>query len=107
MPIIIEGYLVTSTKKLREHEGHHLSPDGAGGRIALWCVDDQVVLEQEPEPRNDLPCGCRDKAEHDEGVGIQEEYQRRAGKNTCVGCYLGDDGPSVHSCAIHPRGDWA
>jgi hypothetical protein len=109
MPIIIEGQLVISTKKLRDHQGHHLTAmDGKPGRIALFCADDQVVVEEEPAPSTSLWCGCPDQAEHDQGVALQTQFRKqyRMTKSACVGCYLGDDGPSMHSCYVHPVKDW-
>ena len=110
MPIIIAGSLVVSTKKLRDHQGHHLTAmDAKPGRIALFCADDQVIVEEEPTPPESLWCGCPDREMHDEGVALQVKFRKeyRIAKYACVGCYLGDDAPSMHSCYIHPEKAWA
>lgn len=43
-------------------------------------------------------CMCRTQAEHDEGQRLQAQSraQLRIPAQECVGCYLGDDGPSLH-----------
>ena len=109
MPIIIEGYITVSTKKLRDHEGHDMRARVRDGLVSLTCVHDDTIIESEPEPRNDLPCGCSDTYEHDEGVRLQDAYygRYRLSRKVCVGCYTGDDGPSVHSCVIHDKRYWA
>jgi len=52
------------------------------------------------QPWTEYGCAhsCRDEAEHDEGVAAQDKYraQFRIPSKRCVGCYLGDDGPSMH-----------
>lgn len=55
-----------------------------------------------------LPCMCLTLEEHREGVAIQRQMRARYrfAKRECVGCTIGDDGPSVHSCAIHPERYW-
>jgi hypothetical protein len=112
MPIVIEGYLVVGLDKLRAHEGHDLRviAGGPSALVQLVCATEGETLGIEPEPRApSLACGCPDKAEHDGGVAIQVDLakQYRIPRSTCVGCYIGDDGPSVHSCVIHDRRYWA
>jgi hypothetical protein len=44
-------------------------------------------------------CGCRTQAEHDEGQRLQRETRETLGitdPDVCVGCFLGDDGPTMH-----------
>ena len=43
-------------------------------------------------------CSCDTQAEHDEGQRLQAEYRARfnIAAEECVGCVLGDDGPSTH-----------
>jgi len=113
MGIVIDGYIAVSTKKMREHEHRdvirpQLTTRIDGDRVGLWCDLCLVMLEQEPLPRTDLPCGCIDVASHNEDLAVQLDLRKkfRIPKSTCVGCYLGDDGISIHSCAIHPERYW-
>lgn len=109
MPIIIEGYLVTSTKKLKDHAGHELASVVTGDRVRLDCLTDGITIETEPEPREpDLPCGCATVEDHNTDVALQTKLRKefRIHKDACVGCYLGDDGISIHSCVIHDRRYW-
>jgi hypothetical protein len=109
MGIIIEGHVVVSTKVLKEHDGCEggLKVHTIKGLVGLYCVWHGIIAE-EPAPRTDLPCGCIDKKSHDEDLAVQLELRKkfRIPKSTCVGCYLGDDGISIHSCAIHPERYW-
>lgn len=107
MPIIIEGNVTVSVKTLKMHEGHDIKVHTIDGRTGLYCVDDGII-EQEPKPSTSLWCGCPDQAEHDQGVALQTQFRKqyRMTKSACVGCYLGDDGPSMHSCYVHPLKDW-
>ena len=43
-------------------------------------------------------CMCRTRDSHAEGQRLQRELREtaRVPKDDCVGCYLGDDGPSIH-----------
>ena len=44
-------------------------------------------------------CGCRTRTEHDEGQRLQRETRERLGitdPDVCVGCLLGDAGPTMH-----------
>lgn len=104
MPMIIDGYVAVPAKTLTEHRGHPLvvpaEPDGLGVRI--WC--ETCATEIAREHRSTLlPCGCGTRSEHDEGIALQTRLRKdfRIPRSTCVGCYLGDDGPSIHSCYIH------
>jgi len=108
MGIIIEGHVVVSTKTLTGHKGHHLTVEDDSFGPRLWCVEDAVVVASVPQPRTDLPCGCIDVASHNEDLAVQLDLRKkfRIPKSTCVGCYLGDDGISIHSCAIHPERYW-
>ena len=104
MPIVIDGYVVVSTTTLQEHAEHALvvpAEDGLGTR--LWCRPCSTEIGREHRSTS-LPCGCRDAADHADGLAIQRKFRRqyRIPRSTCVGCYMGDDGPSIHSCAIHP-----
>jgi hypothetical protein len=104
MPILIDGYITVSTRTLLDHSEHNLIvPDDNLG-VRIWCSTCAAEIGREPAPSTRLYCGCLDQEDHDEGLAIQEKYRKsmRIPKSTCVGCYLGDDGPSVHSCAIHP-----
>ena len=110
MPIIIDGFVTVSTDKLKYHEGHEIKVHTIDGRTGLYCVDDGII-EQEPKPSTSLPCGCPDREEHDEGVRLQNEMRRRyprelRNRAICVGCYTGDDAPSIHSCVIHEQKFW-
>ena len=102
MPIIIDGYVTVSTRTLGDHAGHTLTvpADDMGTRI--WCSTCATEVAREHRSTS-LPCGCADQEEHDEGAALQADMRRsyRIPKSTCVGCYLGDDGPSIHSCVIH------
>lgn len=44
------------------------------------------------------PCGCTTLEGHAEGQAIQANMRRdfRIAASACVGCYMGDDGPSIH-----------
>jgi hypothetical protein len=46
----------------------------------------------------DCECGCPTQAFHDEGQRLQVEMRAKlkVPDDQCVGCYLGDDGPSMH-----------
>lgn len=108
MGIDITGYVTVSTKTLREHEGHSLYTRINEGRVGLWCDRDLVMLEQEPLPDTSLECGCPDMEEHASGLALQTKFREeyRMTKSACVGCYLGDDGISLHSCYIHATKYW-
>lgn len=105
MPIVIDGFVVADSRTLTTHAGHALTvPDPADGLgVRLWCDPCGTELAREYKSTS-LPCGCADKADHAEGVRLQERFRKqyRIPKSTCVGCYLGDDGPSLHSCVVHP-----
>lgn len=101
MPYIIPGVIAVPVRKAQEHYGHHLTAlEKPMPRI--YCHDCEVDVEQEYQSTS-LYCGCSDQAEHDEGVAMQKELRKKAEvpKGACVGCYLGDDGPSIHDCYIH------
>ena len=101
MPYIIPGVIAVPVRKAKEHLGHHLTAlDKPMPRI--FCHDCEVTVEQEYEDHS-LFCGCSDQAEHDEGVALQKRLRKQAKvpKGACVGCYLGDDGPSMHDCYVH------
>lgn len=110
MPIVMDGYVVVSTRKLAEHRGHDIGIADTDPRViegpsvvALHCDTCGSIIEREYRSTS-LPCGCGTAAEHAEGVAIQEKYRKRYryARSTCIGCALGDDGPSIHSCYIHP-----
>lgn len=112
MPYVIEGQLVIGLDKLRAHRGHsvqvlddNLPPRG----LALYCETCETTIEREHVSTPSLPCGCRNAEDHAEGVALQEQARRvyHIPASTCVGCHIGDDGLSVHSCAIHDRRYWA
>jgi hypothetical protein len=44
---------------------------------------------------------CENEASHDEGVALQVKWRQayRIPADECVGCYMGDDGPSLHDCS--------
>lgn len=111
MPLIIDGYIPVDVRKAEAHLGHHLTvatygkADEPAANLAIECMDCyEVVGDIDLNRPKSLPCGCDTQAEHDEGVALQRETRRKlripkiAG---CVGCYLGDDGPSMHDCYIH------
>lgn len=101
MPIVISGYLTVSTKTLTEHSGHAL--EVRERPVRLWCQGCDAMVAEYIEPEPTLYCGCRTQEEHDDGQRIQERERKRGGipKEACVGCWLGDDGPTIHSCMLH------
>jgi hypothetical protein len=95
------GVIAAPIRKLEPHAGHSITYMVAATPL-LWCFDCEVVIEQEYQ-RTSLYCGCSDQAEHDEGQRLQQEERKRGGisPDACVGCVIGDDGPSMHSCIVH------
>lgn len=112
MPIVMTGYVVVPADRLLEHVGHNLTARQSSpvdGSVAILdCINchntrDPLELAREYKSTS-LYCGCSDITEHAEGMALQDKIRRenRIPKLACVGCYIGDDGLSVHSCAIHP-----
>lgn len=113
MPIVIDGYLTVAADALIEHEGHALlTARRSDGLVALQCLSchdthDPIEIAREHRSPATLPCGCYSQREHDEGAAIQAKLRTpRDPENACIGCLIGDDGLSVHSCAVHPRAAW-
>lgn len=114
MPIVMDGYAVVSADTLREHAGHPLTVPAEPGDLfgtRLWCERCAGEVARVHRPPVTLSCGCRDTDEHAEGVTLQATLRNRyrvRSRNRCIGCEAGDDGPSVHSCMLHPLSaeDW-
>ena len=101
MPYIISGVIAVPVRKAKEHLGHHLTAlDVPVNRI--YCHDCEATVEQEYRDER-LPCGCDSQEQHDRDVALMEKLRReyRVPKSACVGCHIGDDAPSLHSCVIH------
>ena len=57
---------------------------------------DKAVAPDEPMYCH---CGCETQAEHDEGQRLQRETREKlriTDGDVCVGCFLGDAGPTMH-----------
>ena len=113
MPIVMDGYAVVSAATLREHASHPLTVPAEPGDLfgtRLWC--ETCAREVARVHRStSLPCGCRNAEDHAEGVTLQGTFRNRyrvRSHSRCIGCEIGDDGPSLHSCMIHPLSaeDW-
>jgi len=103
MPIVMTGYVITPTDTLAEHIGHTLQTDGTS-LSCYTCHDTRNARELAREHRStSLPCGCGTQAEHAEGAASQRDLRKRLRitRSACVGCYLGDDGLSMHNCYMH------
>jgi len=76
----------------------YVDPESITAATALWDRDRD-------------PCGCATEAVHDDGQRMQAilRKQYRIAKSRCVGCRLGDDGPSMHDmgygCAYGKGGE--
>lgn len=102
MPLIIDGYLSLDIREIRRHVGHRL--DASDGPPALACRTCEQTIATYIEPRPTYRCGaCDTVTEHREGMQMQAKLrqQYRIPASSCVGCVLGDDGPSMHDCYIH------
>lgn len=101
MPIVIDGYLVADKRKVEVHTGHHLTVATSPEVLAIKCLDcTEVVGDLDLRPSTRLSCGCDDWQEHSEGMALQAKLRKDFGieADECVGCFLGDDGPSMHDC---------
>lgn len=88
-----------------EDGGDPVVPTVAWSDLAIPLGGTSAWSDEAPRPAP-LACGCLDLEEHREGVALQEQNRYTVPRAACVGCYLGDDGLSTHSCAIHPKRYW-
>jgi hypothetical protein len=104
MGIVIDGHMVLDQRRIEEHLGHQLEAGRGSRYLTIVCKEcEQTLGEIDLNRKPLLPCGCRTQEGHDEGVRQQSSLRKAYGltRSACVGCYLGDDAPSMHDCYIH------